>query len=662
MKKKKTFKKRSYFGLAVLFLAGTAITPAGNVFAATDNAASACLSSQDKTQYAIDQVKKTGSVTLSGDDQFDLQAFADAVNQDEDKDSAKIQSGNDQAKNDQTKADDDTETTTETSENQATTDDSTKDSDNPLADIVEIKKDTDNETSSDSNNDSDKDADSEKTDDANENHDSDEDAQKDPNADQNSESEESYQNQTDSNTDSGVNEDDAVTPDADNDSTNEDTDSEGLITDPTQDTDSATDENSQTDTDQDVPDVINKPGVTASEADEISMDDINNLSPKTYKTFIGKIAGFINDKVTDVTSGIVAALGYPLLFSRLGTQGLSDFRTFLSPDRYDVSNTWSNLDEQYDPDNRQVYYTAAQDWWDNEAVKEDVSVPYYDDANKSIRATYVAHPDSNKTVIIGQGWTERPDWIGVVSKVWYDMGYNVLMPSQRGQFASDGNLLSFGYYDKTDWKSLVNKVNQMNGDDGEIIFYGQSLGANTALEAASEDGLSKNVKAVVADAGYSTLPALGASLYNKALASVNSPLSKLLIPIHLNNIPFLPYEKIMNSMNNINKLLQGFGFDDVSGVVSAAKTTLPAYFITTEDDAFIPDSQSVAMYNANNSTIKKLWVLDGNVGGHASANNAVTEYQSNIQAFIDEVNKANNLKVNVEIADGTTSTDADLAA
>ncbi|WP_048705199.1 CocE/NonD family hydrolase [Companilactobacillus ginsenosidimutans] len=607
--KNKTIKKRYYTSLAVLFLAGTVMAPAGNVFAATVDATSATSTSDvDKTQYAIDQVKQNGKVTLKGTDTIDLRAFAAAV--------------------------DPEKTDTETDANIASDLTTTEKSDDTVAD----KSATDAAATT-----SDVDSTDEKA------------STKDATTD----------STQDSKTDETKTDSDVATTAADKtESDTTSTDTDGLLdvdkdTDTTGDTaDNTTTTDPVKEADDKVADVINKPNVTATDSDKLSMEDIDNASPKTYKTFLGKIAGFIDDKVTDVTSSVAAALGYPLLFSRFGTQALSDFRTLLNPSRYDVSNTWTDLDSQYDPTNSEAYYTVAQNWWNTEAVKQDVSVPYYNNANKEIRATYVAHPDSKKTVIIGQGWTERPDWIGVVSKVWYDMGYNVLMPSQRGQFASDGNLLSFGYYDKTDWKSLVDKVNTMNGDDGEIVFYGQSLGANTALEAASEEGLAPNVKAVVADAGYSTLPALGASLYNKALSTVNSPLGKLIIPIHFDNIPFLPYDKIMKSVNKINKFLQGFSLDDVSGIVSAAKTTLPAYFITTEDDAFIPDSQSVAMYNANNSAIKKLWVLDGNVGGHASANNAVNEYQANIQAFIDEVNKANNLKVNVEV----TNADAKTAA
>ncbi|WP_129044786.1 alpha/beta hydrolase [Companilactobacillus metriopterae] len=399
-----------------------------------------------------------------------------------------------------------------------------------------------------------------------------------------------------------------------------------------------------------VSNINNENNISSSENDTISISDINQKGSTTHKTIIGKINGFINDRITDVTTGTVAAISYPFLFGKHGTQVLSDVRTFINPNRYDVENTWNVLDQKYNPEASQEFYTNAQDWWDNQAVKETMEVPFYNDSSKNIRATYVANNASKKTVIIGQGWTERPDWIGVVSKVWYDMGYNVLMPSQRGQFSSDGNLLSFGYQDKNDWKTLVSKVNEMNGEDGEIVFYGQSLGANTALEAASEPDLAKNVKAVIADAGYSTLPSLGNSLYGKTLNSLNGVTGKLLIPINFSSLPFLPYEKIVKNVDKINQFLQGFSLDDVSGLAAAAKTTIPSYFITTEDDGFIPDTQTVAMFDASKASLKSLWVLTGSVGGHASANNAVGDYQKNIQGFLDQINKVNNLSQSNELS------------
>lgn len=64
---------------------------------------------------------------------------------------------------------------------------------------------------------------------------------------------------------------------------------------------------------------------------------------------------------------------------------------------------------------------------------------------------------------------------------------------------------------------------------------------------------------------------------------------------------------------------------------------LPTLFISTQDDAFIPDSETQTMYNMSASSDKKLWILDGHVGGHASASNAVQDYMKNIEAFLAQV-------------------------
>ena len=172
------------------------------------------------------------------------------------------------------------------------------------------------------------------------------------------------------------------------------------------------------------------------------------------------------------------------------------------------------------------------------------------------------------------------------------MGYNVLMPSQRGQFLSDGDNLTFGYQDKYDWLNWVKMVDERNGADSQVVFYGQSLGADTVLEAASVPGLSKSVKAVVSDAGYATLPELGSSLYNKAITAVSNALQSIGLPA-ITSLPFLSYDKIVAAMNARLIKEQGFSVDDLSATDAASKITIPLLLIHTQDDAFIPYTQSL---------------------------------------------------------------------
>lgn len=381
------------------------------------------------------------------------------------------------------------------------------------------------------------------------------------------------------------------------------------------------------------------------------------------KAKLNTIVDQLKELPTTIASTIVGNLIYPIVFTGSGSEALSNLRTEMNEHRYDISNTWEGLDPvAYATDRAaaEEYYPAAVTWWNN-VTKETWTLPEYNDPTQNVRAYYIQNGDATKTVIIGQGWTEHLDWIGYVSKIWYDMGYNILMPSQRGQFLSDGDDLTFGYQDKYDWLNWVKMVDERNGANSEVVFYGQSLGADTVLEAASVPGLSKSVKAVVADAGYATLPELGASLYTKAINYVSNALQSVGLPA-ITSLPFLSYDKIVAAINARLIKTQGFNVDDLSAVDAASKVTIPLLLIHTEDDAFIPYTQSLELAAANHSADQEVWILPGQVGGHAAANNAILQYQQHLRDFLAplvSVAEAEDEAVDVDpSADSTATSDA----
>ncbi|MCE6029489.1 KxYKxGKxW signal peptide domain-containing protein [Lactiplantibacillus pentosus] len=381
------------------------------------------------------------------------------------------------------------------------------------------------------------------------------------------------------------------------------------------------------------------------------------------KAKLSTIVNQLKELPTTIASTIVGNLIYPIVFTGSGSEALSNLRTEMNEHRYDISNTWEGLDPvAYATDRAaaEEYYPAAVTWWNN-VTKETWTLPEYNDPTQNVRAYYIQNGDTTKTVIIGQGSTEHLDWIGYVSKIWYDMGYNILMPSQRGQFLSDGDDLTFGYQDKYDWLNWVKMVDERNGANSEVVFYGQSLGADTVLEAASVPGLSKSVKAVVADAGYATLPELGASLYSKAINYVSNALQSVGLPA-ITSLPFLSYDKIVAAINARLIKTQGFSVDDLSAVDAASKVTIPLLLIHTEDDAFIPYTQSLELAAANHSADQEVWILPGQVGGHAAANNAILQYQQHLQDFLAplvSVAEAEDEAVDVDpSADSTATSDA----
>lgn len=79
---------------------------------------------------------------------------------------------------------------------------------------------------------------------------------------------------------------------------------------------------------------------------------------------------------------------------------------------------------------------------------------------------------------------------------------------------------------------------------------------------------------------------------------------------------------------------QGFSVDDLSATDAASKITIPLLLIHTQDDAFIPYTQSLELAAANHSANQEVWILPGTVGGHAAANNAILQYRQHLLAFL----------------------------
>nr|WP_252892931.1 hypothetical protein [Lentilactobacillus otakiensis] len=187
--------------------------------------------------------------------------------------------------------------------------------------------------------------------------------------------------------------------------------------------DQTTSEDSSTTADQQQPKTTTADSADTTDAaqpsanDQITIPDANNADNPAWKQSSDN--PFINF-LTSITSTIAAGVVYPFAASRQGAALLSKIRTLMSPDRYDVDQMWSDLDEKYDPEYTKTYYTEAQNWYDNEVVKETMSVPFADGTGNA-SATYIAHPGSTKTIIYGQGWTTEPEWMGYISKVFYDM-------------------------------------------------------------------------------------------------------------------------------------------------------------------------------------------------------------------------------------------------
>lgn len=121
---------------------------------------------------------------------------------------------------------------------------------------------------------------------------------------------------------------------------------------------------------------------------------------------------------------------------------------------------------------------------------------------------------SQKTVVFAHGYGKNRLNNDVpilpIAKHLVDRGYNVLMFDFRNSGESEGILTSVGQYEVRDLLGAIDYVWAQPGINQQIIIFGFSMGASTAIMAGSRE---PSVAAVIADSPFADLKAyLGENL------------------------------------------------------------------------------------------------------------------------------------------------------
>ncbi len=189
--------------------------------------------------------------------------------------------------------------------------------------------------------------------------------------------------------------------------------------------------------------------------------------------------------------------------------------------------------------------------------------------------------DDAPTALLMHGWhgTAIRDFMGGANEL-LDMGFNVLLPDQRGHMNSEGESLTFGIYERYDcrdwaWYAYDRLQKAVPGADGRfekpaLYLYGISMGAATVLMASSLK-LPPNIRGIVADCPYSS----PAEIIKKVAQDMNIP-GELSVPIARAGA----------------RLRAGFDLSETTAAAEVAKTELPILIIHGDDDRFVPCEMS----------------------------------------------------------------------
>lgn len=219
---------------------------------------------------------------------------------------------------------------------------------------------------------------------------------------------------------------------------------------------------------------------------------------------------------------------------------------------------------------------------------------------------------SNKWVVTVHGYTSEGLNMSSYAKKYYDMGYNVLIPDLRSHGLSEGNYIGMGWDDRLDIISWINYILNEN-PNAEIVLHGVSMGATTVLMTSGEE-IPSNVKAIVADCGYT-------SVWDE-------------FAYQLDDLFSLPEFPILNVSSIVAKIRAGYFLGEASSIDQVKKSKTPILYIHGDQDDFVPYFMMEELYNATSSEKEMLTIKDAE---HAKASEVDPEtYWTTVNNFINK--------------------------
>ena len=264
-----------------------------------------------------------------------------------------------------------------------------------------------------------------------------------------------------------------------------------------------------------------------------------------------------------------------------------------------------------DDDDTSLEVEADVNW----LIKDSNYIDTYITSSDNLKLHSYEVKNENKTdkwAIVVHGYTSEGKLLSSKAKHLYNMGYNVLVPDLRSHGTSEGNYIGMGWHDRLDIIDWINYIVK-NNPNSEIALHGTSMGSATVLMVSGEK-LPSNVKAIVADCGYT-------SVYDEFSYQLKQ----------LFNLPAFP---IMNFSDVVTHIRAGYCLNDASAINQVKKSTTPILYIHGDKDDFVPYYMMDELYNATNSEKEKL-TIEG--GEHANSDLVNPKlYWSTVNSFLEK--------------------------
>lgn len=238
--------------------------------------------------------------------------------------------------------------------------------------------------------------------------------------------------------------------------------------------------------------------------------------------------------------------------------------------------------------------------------------------NLMLDANYVpAVNPTRKTIVIAHGYMGDKNTMWTYAKMFHDLGYNVLVPDDRGQGQSQGHYIGYGWPDRLDYIKWIHKIIRHSGRQAKIVMFGVSMGGATTMMVSGQDNVPPQVKGFIEDCGYD---------------SVNSELHYEASQLY--HMPGFIQNSIIPYVSHLTQKKDGYNFVQASALNQVRKNHRPMLFIHGGNDQFVPTRMVYKLYRADKGP-KQLLVVKS--APHASSYQTSPKlYQRTIVGFLKQ--------------------------
>ncbi|WEV76062.1 alpha/beta hydrolase [Bifidobacterium sp. ESL0800] len=268
----------------------------------------------------------------------------------------------------------------------------------------------------------------------------------------------------------------------------------------------------------------------------------------------------------------------------------------------------------------------------HDADEEAEAVRWFDSAKREAKITardgtrlhgWMLDPDCADSprhlyAICAHGFSGDPKEMAKYAHRFAGMGFTVLTPASRCHELSGGKYIGMGALEHRDLLLWIETI-VTTDPKAQILLDGNSMGAATVMLTAGDPHLPKNVKAAIADCGYT-------SLEDQFLYSAR----------HLYHAPTFLARPVIGIMSSIARRRAGYDFKEASCVNALGHTSIPMLFIHGSADDFVDPASLDRNFRACASTVKQKLMIAG--AAHAmSASTDPKRYWKTVTAFVGRV-------------------------